>query len=277
MKWSLSSRLTNIRARPAVRYGLLAILVLIAAHASPLWPHSDLLLQIEELNAEISVQPDKAELLIKRGDLHRRHQDYAAAGRDFEAARQVNPALPMLDFYQGRLLLETGDWPAAVRILSRYLEAHPEHAGAWVLRGEARMKLNRPLPAAGDFGQAINHSKNPSPELYIFQALALVDSGSDHWDEARQIVDGALTQFPGEVSLLGLGTDITLAQNRPGEARRYINTLPEALTRLPQWQRRAASSQCLTKGKAENGDEMAHCLDEIRARLSTQAASQYRT
>ena len=258
-----------------MRHGLLAILVLIATHASPLWPHSDLLLQIEELNAEIALQPNNAELLIKRGDLNRRHQDYAAAGRDFEAARQVNPALPMMDFYQGRLLLETGDWPAAVRILSRYLEAHPEHAGAWLLRGEARMKLHRPLPAAGDFGQAINLSERPSPELYVFQSLALVDSGSDHWDEARQIVEAALKQFPGEVSLLGLGTDIALAQNRPGEAERYLATLPEALTRLPQWQRRAGSSECLARNNAGNVDELERCLDEVRALLSTQATSLY--
>jgi predicted Zn-dependent protease len=276
MKWSLFSKRVNFGTRPP-HYGLFAVLVLTAVLASPVWPHSDLLLQIEELDAVIDLQPENAELLIRRGDLHRRHQDYAAAGRDFAAARQASPAFPVLDFYQGRLLLETGDWPAAVNFLSRYLDTHPEHAGAWLLRGEARMKLNRPLPAAGDFGQAIYHSENPSPELYIFQALALVDSGSDSWDEARKVVDGALMQFPGEVSLLGLGTDIALAQNRPGEAQRYINTLPEALTRLPQWQRRATSSQCLTKSKAGNGDEMARCLDEIRAHLSTQAASQYST
>jgi len=273
----LSSELTDFKTRPVTRQGLYAVLLLMAVYASPLWPHSDLLLQIEELDAKIALQPDKAELLIRRGDLHRRHQDYAAAGLDFSAARQAAPALPVLDFYQGRLLLETGDWPTAVSLLTRYLDSHPEHAGAWLLRAEARMKLNLPLSASRDFGQAIKYSKNPSPELYVLQALALVQSSSDNWDEAHKVVEEALTRFPGEVSLLGLGTDIALARNRQGEAERYLSTLPEALARLPQWQRRTASSKCLTDAEAGDSAELAGCLDEVRTRLSTRAASQYST
>ena len=69
----------------------------------PVWGHPELQAQIELLDIEVQQQPGNAELLIKRGDLYRREQDYAAAQTNFDAARELQPDNSRLDFFQGRL------------------------------------------------------------------------------------------------------------------------------------------------------------------------------
>jgi tetratricopeptide (TPR) repeat protein len=219
----------------------------------PAWGHTDLQVQIESLDARLLVTPNDADLLIKRGDLHRRHQDYSAAARDFSAARDLQPDYPLLDFYQGRLLLESGQVSEADRMLSQYLTSHPEHAAAWSLRAAARLDLGQPVKAAQDYGKAILHSGNPAPTLYYSQARALVEGGKELLGQARLVTDAGLAQFPGEVSLLGLGTDIALAEGLPGAAQQYLDRLPAKLLDLPQWRNRLLIKQCFADQLASSG------------------------
>jgi len=236
------------------------VLFLIATLATPAWSHPDLLAQIENLTAELQQQPADAELLMKRGDLYRRHADYAAAEQDFAAARAIHPRHPLLDFYQGRLQLEMGDSAAAENLLKHYLAVHAEHAGAWVLLGQARLGLNQPEAAAEDYAQAIRRSARPSPSLYRLQVLAMLTAGEQHWEAARMVVDAGLGRFPQEASLLGLGTNIALAQNSPDIASGYIETLPPAILKLEIWQSRLELQRCLGEKTADAEVAKSACL-----------------
>jgi len=248
------------------------VLFVMAALAPPAWGHPDLLAQIEYLSGQLRQQPADAELLIKRGDLYRRHADYRAAAQDFAAARAIQPDHPLLDFYRSRLSLETGDATAAESLLQSYLAAHPEHAGAWVLLGQARLGLGHPEAAAADYARAINRSAKPSPSLYRLQVLALLAAGEAHWQAAREVVDAGLERFPQEMSLLGLGTDIALAADMPDIAAAYIETLPQAMVRLERWQSRLELRRCL--GAKTRGAEVANsrCLEAANKALKEQLA-----
>jgi len=226
---------------------------------SPAWGHPELLAQIELLDTEIQQQPGNAELLIRRGDLYRREQDYSAAQRDFAAARELQPGHSEIDFFQGRLQLERGDFVAADLQLSRYLVAHPEHASAWTLRGETRLAQGLPVEAAQDYAQAIAHSDAPSPSLYRQQVLALVAAGEEYYKPARKIADAGLDRFPGEMSLLGLATDIALAEDEPGAAALYMQRLPASIKKLPAWQTRRERAQCLAHGDLPLSPGRAQC------------------
>jgi tetratricopeptide (TPR) repeat protein len=226
---------------------LASLLFVLLTLANPAWSHPDLEAQIEDLTAKLQQQPADPGLLAQRGDLYRRHADYIAATQDFATARAIRPEFPELDFYQGRLRLETGDAAAAEGLFTHYLASHPEHAGAWALRGQARLGLEQAEAAAEDYAQAIRRSTNPSPSLYRLQILALVAAGEEHWRAARQVVDAGLERFPREVSLLGLGTDIALAENFPVIATSYIETLPAALIELDRWQSRLELRRCLSE------------------------------
>jgi predicted Zn-dependent protease len=224
---------------------LACLLIALSMPASPAWSHPDLLLQIEELNLALASRPADADLLARRADLYRQHEDFAGAARDLAAARAAQPDYPLLDLYEGMLLLDTGDPSGAEGLLSRYLQDHPQQASAWILHARAESALGQAEEAAKDYARAIHYADLPSPEMYRDWSLALVAAGADHWNAARDVVDKGLELFPRDVSLLALGSDIALALNRPDLAMAYANRLPPTITRLDQWQARLELARCL--------------------------------
>ena len=225
-----------------VRQVLVGAAMLLGAVAA--WAHPDLVVQIDDLTVRLAASPDDTELLLKRGDLYRRHQDYTAAARDFDRAAEVSPGEPLLDFYRGRLQQETGHPEQADPLLARYLENHPEQASAWKLRGEVALSLNDPARSAAYFSEAISLSSAPSPDLYRLLVMAQVAAGGQYWPAAMQNVDQGLNRYGLEVTLLGLGTDIALASGQPERAAGWINALPPKLLTLPQWEARADLLDC---------------------------------
>ena len=212
-----------------------------SAAINPVAAHPELLSQIEQLDIEITAQPGDAGLLVRRGELYRREGDFTAAAQDFKAARELQPEFPDLDLYAGRLALETGDAAGAEQLLGAYLGRQPGNASAWKLRGNARLMLQQPLKAAQDYGQAIENSKSPTPTLYMQQAKALQSAGPEHANEALQVIDQGLARFPREISLLGLGMDISLERGALQKARGYFSVVPQPVRQLPQWQARQAT------------------------------------
>lgn len=262
----------NERRAADARNALLFATVVLVATILPLAAsaHPDLLLQIDKLTEQLEIGPPGAELYLKRGDLYRRHEDPQNAARDFAAARRLDPDHPLLDYYDGRLSLETGDAASAEASLARYLSRTPGHAKAWVLRGQASIELQQPEKAAAYFALAINHSENPSPELYRLQILATLAMGETHWASAAGIAQAGLAHFGVEVNLLGLATDIALAMDQPVKALAYLGRLPPPLMQLPQWAKRLDLLQCL-----ENESEKVQftCLPEAVNRLHGMTAS----
>ena len=137
------------------RWPRLPLVFTLILQASMALGHPDLVLQIEALDKQIASDPENAELLCKRGDLHRRHQDFEAAANDFRAARATEPNYAPIDFLEGELMLDVGKPELAEHLLSRYLVTRPGHAFAWVLRGKAFIRLGKPEMAANDFTTAI--------------------------------------------------------------------------------------------------------------------------
>lgn len=229
--------------------------------------HPDLLEQIQRLDAQIRAQPDRADLLIRRGDLHRRHEDFAAAGRDFEAARALAPADPELDFHQGRLALEAGDPAAAGHYLDGYLAARPQDAVAWRLRAETALRRGEDSAAAG-FERAVRFSESPSPALYRQWVLSLL--AEDDRPAALAAVDGGLDRFGAEVSLLGLGADTALAGLDAARARFYLERLTPGLRRISPWAERLAEARCLETGHGAGSADQIDCAASAVQRLDAQ-------
>lgn len=209
--------------------------------ATPAIAHPPLSGQIEQLDDRIDATPADADALLRRGDLYRREGDFDRARADFAAARAADPARPELDYFEGRLALDAGDPGLADKLLGHYLQRRPEHAAAWMIRGDARLALGRPLEAAGDYGEAVERAARATPALFQLQASALKQAGPDYFDAALDVVDAGLERFGIELSLLGLGTDVALDAGRTQRAQQYFNRVPPAVQALPQWQARAAA------------------------------------
>ena len=244
----------------------LTVLIVLSTLSVSALAHPDLILQIEALDLQIKSSPTDTELLIKRGDLYRRHESYPAAASDFATVRKIDPDNSLLDFYAGHLLFDSGDFEAAELHFEKHLNNHSEHAKAWGLRGETAIRLKKPEPAATYFANAIAHAQSPSPALYRSQTLSLVSIGQSRWEDAIQVVDHGLNHFGLEVSLLGLGIDIALANNQPGKSKLYLDTLPEPLLTLKQWQQRQKTRNCVASTDIVVST---HCLHQARAHLES--------
>lgn len=244
-------------------------MVLLAGVVTQGRAHPDLLAQIEILGERLSADPENVQLLLQRGDLHRRHQDYEAAARDMAAARRAAPEDPLLDLYEGRLRLETGDAEKAALLLEGYLSREPEHALAWRLHGEALATAGRFQPAAASFGRAIRFSAHPGPELFQWQVMTLLAARGPS-SEAFAVIDAGLKRFAQEVTLLGLGIDLALSEGATGQAEAYFALVPEGLVKLPGWQTRLEALKCV-QGSAANSRQ--ECRRSARSRLAAQRAA----
>jgi tetratricopeptide (TPR) repeat protein len=230
------------------------------------WGHPDLLAQIGRLDEQLQADPGNADLLIRRGDLHRRHEDYTAAADDFALARSLSADHPQLDFYQGRLALQQGDLSAAVSYFDRHLARHPDDPIGWRLLGEARLRQGD-TSAAADFERSVSVSATPSPDLYRQWILALLQA--DRQAEALQVIDQGLVRFGSEVSLLGLGADVALTIGDATRARLYLGQLPRGLEQRSPWSDRLQAVRCLEQQSAGlNGLDASTCSVEAGQRLA---------
>ena len=208
--------------------------------------HLDLLLQIDSLTRQIELdRGSNPELYLKRGDLYRRHGEWESASLDFHEVRSLDPDHATIDWFEGRMMVEAGQWLDGKTLLSRFLAVHPSHAGAHRYRAAAWWKLGDPAASAGDYEKAISNSERPSPSLYRSLVITQFASGADYYPAAVTTVDAALQRFPVEVSLLGLAVDLALERSDTGAATVYISRLPTRLAGLNQWQFRAALLACL--------------------------------
>ncbi len=220
------------------------LLFLLAALVPRSWAHPDLLLQIDALTHRLEQQPDNVSLLLKRGDLQRRHANWAAARADFQRVRQIQPHNQTVDWFEGRLDVESGEAARGRALLDRFLHTNPEHTIALQNRAQASLLLKQPVLAAKDYQRVIGLSEHPSPALYTEWALALVAAGDGYMSAAMAGVRQGLQHFPQEVALTGLATDISLAVGDTGSVQDLLNRLPHALLDLPQWQKRQALLDC---------------------------------
>jgi len=238
----LKGRAGYYRLPPVIRVTGLILILNFVCHAA--LAHPELQLQIDQLTAQLELEPDNVDLLLKRGDLHRRHDSADLARTDFNRVREIQPENQTVDWFEGRLGVQTGDPREGVRYLDRFLLNNPGHVIALQNRAEGYWLLNQPLLAAKDFQTVIRESDNPAPSVYASCALAYIAAGSNYYSAALDIVKKGLSLFPGEVTLTAFATDLSLARLEVEGADIFINSLPAAVLKLPQWQTRIALLEC---------------------------------
>src|SRR5687767_7349276 len=132
--------------------------------------HGDLHEQIRAVTEQIAKNPKNSELYLKRGELHRAHQEWDPAQADYDQALALDPGLSVIDFTRGRMFLEA-NWPHSAKFcLDRFLRKHTNHVEGFTARARALVKLEKPLEAARDYTTAIRYAPAGRPELYIERA-----------------------------------------------------------------------------------------------------------
>lgn len=153
-------------ARPLLT--LLAASAWLCVHA-----HPEIDEGLQRLNAAIAARPRDAGLLIERGELYARHEDWISAEANYLRAAELSPSHPRLPIARGALELAAGRPREAIRLLDGFVTAHPGNVEALVIRARARALLPDRPGAAADYTAALATSSQPYPELYLERAAVL--------------------------------------------------------------------------------------------------------
>ncbi len=208
------------------------------ATTASLLAHGDLHEQIEAVTAQIAKEPGNAELLLKRAELHRAHEDWAAALADYD---RVDPLAPgrtspgRTSLGRGLVLLAQGKAREALAPLDECLRAAPDHIEALVARGRARVQLREFVGAVADFDRAIELSRVLDPDVFLERARALTADEPPKYDEAARGLAEAIRRV-GAVPSLGLALcDIEVQRGRFDDALALIDKLRARSPRQETW------------------------------------------
>jgi len=196
--------------------------------------HSDIAEQIAAVTARIEVEPRRADLFLKRGELHRAHRDWAPALADYDRAAALDPGLTSVDLARAAVGLDADTPGAALAAIERFLARRPGHADGLALRARILARLGRPLEAAEDWGRAIAASSRPRPELYLERARALA-AADRRLDEALATLDEGIRRLGSVVTLELAAAELEISVARYDAALARVDRLAAAAPRREQW------------------------------------------
>ncbi len=197
--------------------------------------HGDLHEQIAAITRRIDEAPSRAELYVRRGQLHRVHGEWEAALADYDRAARLDPDLLVIDFVRAVALLDAGRPADACAVLDRFLARQPDHAEAHATRARARLGLGHHLAAGQDFSRAIALLPQPRPEYYIERARALAAAGDTHLAEALRGLDEGIDRLGPLATLQLYAVDLELARARPAAALGRLDRMLERFGSNPTW------------------------------------------
>ena len=212
---------------------LAALLLLTCCLASRLSAHQDVHEKLEQLNALLREDPDNAEILLRRGELHRIHRDWKAAETDYSRVRELAPALALVDLCGGRMLLEAERPQEALRLLERFLTVQPDHLGARIFRARALRGVGRVEDAVVEYTRAIREARQPLPQHYIERANVLTGAG----DLAAAVrgLDEGLERLGPLITLELRAIDLERRQGAHDAALRRVDRLVDTAPNKPRW------------------------------------------
>jgi tetratricopeptide (TPR) repeat protein len=197
--------------------------------------HGDFHEQIVALDAQIVESPAKAELWLRRGELHHAHGDWDAARADYDKVVALDPALAVVHLARGRLFLQTGALKEAQAELDKFLAAHPQSADGLVARARVQRRLGAWDGAVADYDQAIAAARDPEPDYYLERAELIAARGPEQIDRAIRGLDEGLARLGQPVTLALSAIELEVAAGRYDAALQRIDAICDRTPRKELW------------------------------------------
>ncbi len=152
--------LTNIFPLVILRQ-LIALGVVLTCTLATGFGHGDLQEAIDAVSKVIAQSPGDAELYLRRGELHRMHEEWAAAEADYAQARTIQPEMEVTTFGLAQMRLAQGREKDGLKLLDDFLAKRPMHPEARALRAGVLEKRGDWKKADGDLVAAAASSPEP--------------------------------------------------------------------------------------------------------------------
>lgn len=213
---------------------LLPLLLLVG----PARAHGPVHEQIIQVTAELARHPHDPALRLRRGELHRLDEQWAAARTDFQRARTLAPKSPDPLLGLGRLALDEGQFAAAITALEGCLTLRSNQVEAHVLLARALVRSRREPEATSHFSRALALAAEPRPEWFIERSQAQLAPGYDSLAEVLAGLDQGLAQL-GPIPTLQLAAiELELRRHDFDAALRRLDTILAGSERQEQWLQR---------------------------------------
>jgi tetratricopeptide (TPR) repeat protein len=210
-----------------------AAALLLVTLALPVFAHEGLHEQIAEVTRQSALAPGNAALYLRRGELHRLHQELDLAAADYDQAALLNPELPGIDLARGLMLFDAGRFTAALEPLGRYVARHPEDAHGHVSRARALLKAGRAGDAAAEYAAAEERAPAADPDLILERARALAAAGQV--SAAVKYLDATMAKLGPLVTLQLAAIDLEVQAGSVDAALQRVDTVMAAAARKESW------------------------------------------
>ncbi len=249
---------------------LLGLISVVLAAILPLSAHPDIDIQIAAVTSEIEKGSPGAELFVRRGELHRIHEDWAKAEADFDRAHATDEERAARDFHVGRMRLDEQQPRAAQELLTRFLRATPEHFPARITRAQARVQLERYMAAAKDYDIALSSNERlHRPSHYLERARTLLAAGKKQIPRALAGIDEGLQNLGPAITLQLEAIDLELARNNYDGAIERLDEIAERAKRKETWLSRKGE----ILEKAGRSGEAVRCYEQTLEAIAGLPAS----
>lgn len=195
--------------------------------------HGDVHEAIVEVTHEITAKPKEAGLYLRRGLLHRVHQDWAAATADFDRALELDPELAVADLARGEMLAQAGKGTEAKAALDRFLTRRPGDAAGLAARSRVLAAAGEWKRAADDLARALAAAKSPEPALFLDHAHALQRDG--RVDEALAALDRGARRLGPLINFSLAAIDLEIAAGRSEAALARLEKVIANAPRKERW------------------------------------------
>ena len=197
--------------------------------------HPPLQERISALTSQIRKEPGNAELYLMRGKLYSEHSDWNAAQDDFKRAAELDPNLAEINLYLGQMFLASGQPGLAEKTLKLFILQKPDHSAARAAHARALLRLGRLAEATEEYTNAIRLQPNPSPELYIERAKALMEESKENVDKALSGLNEGLQRLGQPVTLQLYAIDLEMRKNRFDAALSRLEQITSRSPRKEAW------------------------------------------
>jgi tetratricopeptide (TPR) repeat protein len=249
--------------RPAGRAFVAATIVGAALGYSPIAPgHGDLHEHIARVEQQIAASPADAGLYLRRAELHRQHQDWERAERDYHRALELVPDHAEAPWMRARAQVESGKAALALAALDRFLERHPEHPSARLTRARAAMALGRFGTAVEDYALALDRLPAVEPDLFLERRDAQQRAGIPLHAQLAGI-ELALQRLGPVPSLEDAALELELRTGAFEAALARLDRQAEASARKDRWHYRRGLALAQAGRLAQAADAFRAALVEI--------------
>ncbi len=229
--------------------------------------HDGLDERVERLGNQLEESGPRADLFLKRAEVHRQLEHWEHAFEDLIHAGKADPDHEDLELARARLLLDVGWWPAARASLERHIQARGEDAESLTLLAECARGLGDTRQELALRTRSLALHTQPAPEHYLQLVKAqLTAAPTDSMTEASSSIEAALDTL--DAGILQLGP-VPALQLRAIELERAAARWDAALARLETLTNIAPRKEHWLK---QTGDLLAEAGRHARAREAWLAA-----